>query len=121
KDNFTKFNLSNFGLTFTSAARGEAYNEKDWKAFSIGIGYNRLADFNANLQYAGSNTEHSITDLMSEDAIANGVGENLVPPLGFFGWDGFLLYDDYSSIPGSNILGQGGALLQRKYIENRGG
>lgn len=120
-DNFTKFNVSNFGLIFTSAAKGEAYNQKDWKAFSIGIGYNRLADFNANLQYAGSNTEHSLTDLMSEDAIANGIGENIVPPLGFFGWEGFLLDDNYQSIPRDAVLNSGGSLLQRKFIENRGG
>lgn len=120
-DNFTKFNVSNFGLILTSAARGEAYNDKDWKAFSIGIGYNRLADFHANMYYAGSSTEHSITDLMSEDALANGIGENILPPLGYFGWEGFLLYDDYYSVPRDNILDRGGSLLQRKYIENRGG
>lgn len=116
-----RFNLNNFGLVFTTAAKGKDYESSKWKAFSIGLGYNRLADFNDKVTYTGLNTASSITDIISEDALANGVGQDLLPPLGFLGYYGFLLYDDFGSIPRATILDQGGALQQTKSWTTGGG
>ncbi len=116
-----RFNLNNFGMVFTTAAKGKAYENSKWKAFSIGIGYNRLADFHDQVTYSGRNNASSITDIISEDALMNGIGQNLLPPLGFFGYNGFLLYDDLGSIPRATILDEGGALQQTKSWTSGGG
>src|SRR5690606_36957939 len=113
--------LNNFGLVFTTAATGKAYQNSKWKAFSFGIGYNRLADFHEEVRYSGSNDASSITDIMAEDALLNGVGQNIIPPLGFFGYQGFLLYDDLGSIPRATILDQGGSINQTKSWTSGGG
>lgn len=117
----SKLNLSNIGAVFTYASKGKEYQQSDWKTFSLAIGYNRLADFNSRILYKGSNNQSSITDVMSQDAINNGIGEDLVPPMGFLGYNGYLLYDDYTSIPQNTILDQGGSLLQTKSMESSGG
>lgn len=120
-DNKVKMTLNNLGLVFTHAAQGSEYQQSDWKTFSMAIGYNRLADFNSDIFYRGSNNQSSLTDVMAGDALASGVGENLVPPLGFLGYQGYLLANDYSSIPQHTILDQGGSLLQTKSIKSSGG
>lgn len=121
KDQNSKFNLSNIGAVFTHSAQGREYEQSDWKAYSIGIGYSRLADFNSAITYSGSNNQSSLTDVMSQDAINNGIGQDLVPPLGYLGYQSFLLYDDYSSIPQTNILDNGGSVFQNKSMESSGG
>lgn len=120
-DHNSKMNLNNLGVVFTYAAKGQEYQQSDWKTFSLAIGYNRLADFNSSIYYKGSNNQSSITDVMSSDAINSGIDENLVPPLGYLGYNGYLLYDDNSSIPQNTILDQGGSLLQTKSRTSSGG
>lgn len=121
KDHNSKMNLNNIGVVFTHAAQGKEYKQSAWKTFSLAIGYNRLADFNHAITYSGVNNQSSFTDVMSQDAINNGVGQNIVPPLGFLGFQGFLLTDNYGSIPQQNILDHGGSLLQTKTMESSGG
>lgn len=123
-DHNSKVGLSNLGVVFAHSATGREYEQSDWKAYAIGIGYNRLADFNSAITYSGINTQSSITDVMSEDAFNNGISEDLVPPLGFLGYQGYVLNDathNYASIPHANILDKGGSLLQTKNIETSGG
>src|SRR5690554_4775011 len=45
-EDHAKMTLNNFGVVFTNAAKGENYSNRNWKAVSFGIGYNRVADFN---------------------------------------------------------------------------
>ena len=120
-DDITKLNLNNFGVVFTNSAKGKRYEQSDWKAFSVGIGYNRVADFNSRGFYAGNNKESSITEGFAADAIYNGVGDNMVPPYGFFGFEGYVLDTALRSIPYENIIKNGGSLNQSKSWESKGG
>ena len=118
--NNSKFSVNNLGIVFTKAAQGKDYEKSNWKTVSFGIGFNRVADYNSKGRYEGVNSESSITDLFSADAIANGVGQNLVPPYGYLGYQSFLLFDDGASIPRENILNNGGSLNQTKSWKSKG-
>jgi hypothetical protein len=120
-DDVAKIGLNNFGVVFTNAARGNNYANSDWKTFSLGIGYNRIADFNTAGYYKGRNTQSSITEGFAADALINGWGQNMVPPYGFLAYNGFLVYDDLTSIPYENIILEGGALDQSKSWSSKGG
>lgn len=119
--NNSRFVLGSIGYVTTYAPRGEAYKNSKMKALSLGLTYNRVADFNEKQYFTGLNSESSITDIFSADAIAYGVNSDIQPPLGFFGYEGFLLYDDLSSIPRHTILDQGGALRQSREKRQIGG
>ncbi len=45
--------------------------EKGWVSFDFGIGFNRHADFGANLIYSGTNPDNSIADYFAELATKN--------------------------------------------------
>lgn len=116
----TKPAINNLGIIFTKAAQGAEYEKSNWKTVSFGVGFNRLADYNSNGRYEGINNQSSITDIFSADAIANGVGQNLIPPYGYLGFQGFLLNDDGTSIIRQNILNHGGSLDQMKRWKSTG-
>jgi hypothetical protein len=120
-DDNTKFNLNNFGVVFTTAAKGQKYNSSDWKAFSVGIGYNRVADFNSRGFYAGNNTQSSITEGFAGDAAYNGTGQDMVPPYGYLGFEGFIMSNDFRSVPYDSIIAKGGSLNQSKSWQSKGG
>ncbi len=120
-DNNAKFNLSNFGVVFTKAAKGQEYQGSDWKSFSLGIGFNRVADFNSKGFYQGVNNQSSISEVFAADAIYNGVKDNIVPPYGYLGYNGYLTDDNGNAIPYENIIKKGGSLNQSKSWESRGG
>jgi len=120
-DNNTKMNLNNFGVVFTTAAKGEKYNRSDWKAFSVGLGYNRVADFNSRGYYAGNNTQSSMTEGMIADGLYNGYADDLAPPFGFLSYYGYLDNADGQSIAYQNIIKKGGSLNQAKSWESKGG
>lgn len=120
-DDKSKVTLNNFGVVFTNAARGRRYEKSDWKAFSVGIGYNRVADFNSNGYYAGKNTESSMSEAFAADYINNGNDYSLAPPFGYFAYEGYLTNGNNQSIPYDNIIRQGGALNQSKTWQSKGG
>lgn len=120
-EDMSKVGLNNFGIVFNNAASGKSYESSDWKSFSLGIGYNRIANFNDKGYYQGKNSESSITEIFSADALYNGVEDNMIPPFGFFGYQGFLLYDDLGSIAYDRIISQGGSVLQSKSWKTDGG
>ncbi len=115
-DNETKINVGNFGLVFTKAATGKRYSGSNWKSFSVGIGYNRLADFNQRISYSGYNDQSSIAEIFSASAVGYGVGVNVSPPGGFLGYEGYLLDDNFYSI----VPYQDG-LMQAKTYKTEGG
>ncbi len=122
QDDKTKMGLNNFGVVFTTAARGERYNKSDWKAFSFGVGYNRLADFNARGTYSGLNGESSITEGFRALAINGGTNDNgQNPPYGFLAFQTYVLTDNLNSIPYENIIKNGGKLQQTKNWQSSGG
>jgi len=115
-DDNAKFNVSNFGIVFAKSASGRNYDKSDWKSFSIGIGYNRVADFNDRVTYTGLNKESSIAEIFSADARYNGIDQGNIPPLGFLGYEGFVLDNDYNS-----IVPYTDGLQQTKTIRSNGG
>ena len=115
-DDRTKLNVGNFGLVFTNAATGKKYKNRKWKSFSIGLGYNRLADFHQQVQYSGYNNQSSIAEIFSASAQTYGVGVNVAPPWGFLAYEGYLLDDNFYSI----VPYQDG-LMQSKSYETKGG
>lgn len=121
-ENNTKFNLSNFGMVFTKAQTGANYNSSKWKAASIAIGYNRVADFNSRGYYSGNNKESSFSEMFAADAIYNGRNAfDAVPPLGYLGYESYLT-DDYNiSNAYENIIRNGGSVNQSKSWNSKGG
>ncbi len=96
--NSSKVSLRNVGMVFTKSASGKNYDAAAWKSFSVGIGYNRIADFKQNIFYKGYNDKSSIAEMFAASAQANGVGLNVSPPWGFLGYEGYLIDDQYQSI-----------------------
>ncbi len=117
----TRFNIGNFGLVFNTTAKGENYQKKDWKSFSVGLGFNRIADFHSAGFYGGNNTESSISEVFAADAAYNGVGQEWVPPYGFLAYYGYLTDDYYASVPYDYIIKNGGSVNQSKYWKSKGG
>lgn len=93
----SRFNLSNFGLVFAKAASGKNYDRADWKSFTIGIGYNRLADFNQRYTYSGHNNQSSISEVFAADAFYNGTSDQNIPPYGYLGYEGYVIDEDFNS------------------------
>ncbi|MFT4062932.1 MAG: hypothetical protein QM642_11320 [Edaphocola sp.] len=120
-DDNTKMTLNNFGVVFSTAKKGRSYEKSGWKAFSVGIGYNRIADFNSKGYYAGNNAYSSITEAWAADAKVNGTSDGMVPPYGFFAYEGYLTDDSLNSIPYNNIIKNGGSLNQTKTWNTSGG
>lgn len=116
-----RFNLNNFGVVFTKAAKGNNYQSSNWKAFSIGIGFNRVADFHSKGFYSGNNTQSSLSEIFAADAKYNGVGDNMVPPYGYLGYEGYLMDNAFESVPYTDIISKGGSVNQAKSWESKGG
>jgi len=121
-DDNTKMTLGNFGAVFTTASNGKRYQNSNWKAFSFGVGYNRVADFNSHGYYEGTNSLSSMTEGFAADAKVNGVSAEIFPPpFGFFGYEGYLLDTANNSIPYENIIKNKGSLNQSKQWKSKGG
>ncbi len=117
KDDNSKLGLNNFGVVFTTAAKGERYKKSNWKAFSFGIGYNRLADFNSKGTYSGLNNKSSMTEGFRALAIASGTDDNgQNPPYGFMAFQTFVLADNLNSIPYENIIKNGGSVASEQNL-----
>jgi len=103
-DNNTRFNINNFGLVFTNAARGKRAEKRAWKAVSFGLGMNRVADFNYNYTYQGENRTSSATQAFESDANQNPGNDTTAGSLGYLGYQTYLLnHNDsgrfYSVVP----------------------
>jgi len=121
-DNNTRAGIANAGAVFTSKLnRGRNQSSNGWQTISFGAGYNRVADFNQDGYYAGNNNQSSMTEGFAADARINGVSDNVVPPYGFFGYEGYLTDTALNSIPYENIIKNGQSLNQSKAWKSRGG
>lgn len=115
-DNNTAFKIGNLGMSFYN----NTGRKSGLKSYTFGIGFNKLADFNTHSTYQGVNSQSSFTDLMANEAQIYGVSEQ-ESPLGFLGYQGYLLTDDRRSVPYNNILANGGSLTQTKFNKSKGG
>ena len=114
-DNNTAFKIGNVGLVLNS----NDARKSGWKGVTFAVGYNKLADFNTNYTYQGINGQSSFSEVMAYHAQTRGVNED-VGPLGYLGYQGYLLTNDYRSIPYNNVIKNGGTLKQTNYLESKG-
>lgn len=122
-DNNARFNISNFGLVFTSAAKGKRYERRAWKAVSFAFGMNRTADFNYNYTYTGKNTTSSATQVFESDANqypgdASGTGPSGAP--GYIGFQSYLINQN-SAGQYFSIVPFSGGINQLKSVSITGG
>jgi len=123
-DNNTRFNISNFGAVFTSARQGRRYEKSDWKAFSFGLGVNRLADFNRNYSYSGVNSGQNSSSASEVFAVdANNYPGNIDyegTPAYFGYWSGLIDYDTAHGLYKTNVPWYDG-IRQQRTVRERGG
>ncbi len=67
-----KFNLNHFGLVLANAKTGKAYQRAKWKTFNFAFGQNRLANYNADYNYTGTDNQSSIIETFAQEV--NGLG-----------------------------------------------
>jgi hypothetical protein len=68
QDKMNAFNLGATGIVFASPSRG-----KSVKSVTIGLGINRVADFNNHVYYSGENQSSSYSEKYLEELIGGGV------------------------------------------------
>lgn len=122
EDDNTRFTINNLGAVFTSAAKGRRYKSSDWKSVSFGIGFNRVADFNRNYSYQGTNTTSSATFAFESDANLYPQDIDNTATLAGLGYNAFLL--DTSSLVGmyyETVVPFGSGINQRRDVRERGG
>lgn len=95
--------------------------EKGWVSFDFGIGFNRHADFGANLIYSGTNPNNSIADYFAELATKNYGNPSTLSAgsLERMAYDDYLIgYDDQGDyyFPATDVNS-----LQTKSDNRRGG
>lgn len=122
-DNNTRFSFNNIGVVFTSAAKGRRYQRSDWKSVSFGFGINRIADFNRNYVYSGTNSgagSSSASELFALDA--NQFPEDIGNPatLAGLGYQSFLV-DSFGGNAFQTVVPWQTGIIQRRIVQERGG
>jgi hypothetical protein len=125
-NNGSHFAISNFGMVFTTAARGRGYDRSDWKTTSFALGMNRLADFTRNYSYGGTNTTSSGSWVFEENA--NGFPQNIdrAGTPAYMGFQSYLL--DTATLSGGapgyvSVINpsSGSPIGQKRDVRERGG
>jgi len=88
-DDRFNFNIPNLGVVFT----GKLKKDNKWKFANFGLGYNRLANFNANSYYRSSATRNSI--LKSYAYELKGTPADEITYAGNYSLEAVLAYDAY--------------------------
>jgi hypothetical protein len=121
KNNF-KFNFGNLAFVW---AFTEGRENSDWKGWSLGLGYNKLNDFNSKSYSEGKNSTSSIVDSWVNDANGTEPDQltNSFPFDANLGWEAFLFDPDTTTAATYDYISgtQGGTLLQRRTFESKGG
>ncbi|HRP90092.1 MAG TPA: hypothetical protein PKX92_08635 [Edaphocola sp.] len=114
-DNNTAFKLRSLAMVLNQSNS----ERSGWKGLTFAVGVNKLADFNTNSTIQGINNQSSFSELMAFDAQNYGVNES-GGPLGFLGYQSYLLTNDFKSVPYHNVIAEGGTLKQTQYKETKG-
>ncbi len=136
-DNKTNFYIQQMALILAMNSNNRKPDSK-WKNITVGIGLNRLANFNQNIYYRGNNSESSYSDnylikladggYTNSDADLNAISSNfpyglsqayltwLIGPVVNDNGD----FDGWTSLP-SNMLADGNAISQSNTISTKGG
>lgn len=120
------FHVSGAGMVLTNMITGRENATDKWVSTNFAFGYNRLANYNSEVNYSGFNSFNSLLDSYTSQLNANG-GTN---PSGVYDSDPFgagLAWETYmlNPIPGDttqyNSVIEGGNIQQAKYIKTTGG
>lgn len=120
--NSFKFNFGNLAFVWAFPQSNE---KSDWKGWTLGLGYNKLNDFNSKGYAEGKNLKSSLIDSWVNDA--NGtMQEELVNNFPFdagLGWDAYLFDPDTTAgLANQYISGiPNGGAVQRRTFESKGG
>lgn len=96
--------------------------ESGWIGFSVGLGYNRHADFGNQFNYSGTNPNNSIADFFAESANANYGDPSTLAGTGSLeemAYNNYLI--DYNSGTSEYVYNTDINNLQSKQEERRGG
>lgn len=70
--NASQFNVAHMGVVFTQAKRSNSLSRGGWRAASLALGMNRLANFNNEYIYGGVNKKSSFVEKFAEEFNQNG-------------------------------------------------
>jgi hypothetical protein len=118
--NNTQFNFNNVGMVFTAARKGQRYAHSKWKTVSFGIGITRMADFNTDYNYSGSNYTSSATQSYAADATTNRDVEQPGTP-GYLGYQAYLTNYDSAANKYTSIVDPTKGVTQQRIVNQSGG
>lgn len=118
-ENNVRFNINNLGVVFTNAPKGKRYDRHDWKAVSLGLGINRVADFNRNYAYQGINNSSSASQAFESNANIDTNNVDNLGTLGSLGYESYLLNPLVGGGYITAVPYQGG-IQQLNRVEERG-
>ena len=120
-ENNAKFNFNNFGLILNHTNRGRRAQHENWKSYSFGFGFNRLADYNHTYSYRGVNRNSSITQAFEADANQY-PGDTINPGyLAYLGYQSYLLSSPNPTTGHiSTVVPFENGVQQTKYVSETG-
>jgi hypothetical protein len=121
-DNRFNVSMPNLGLVF---AFSKNKKESNWKQFSFGLGYNRIASYQNDYFFAGKNPDNSLLDDYVEQVYNDG-GATPEDLFYYYPFDVHLAYQTFLIDPAPfdsnnyvSVIPDGGA-MQSKTFESRG-
>ena len=117
-DNNVRATVNNWSIVLTDAPTGKRYDHRKWKTVTFAIGLNRMADFNHDYQYRGTNTTSSATQAFESDANFDTTAIGQAGTLAYLGWQGYLI-NRYGSYFKSVVPYRGG-IDQTRVTTERG-
>ena len=111
-----RYNFSFNNISYVSSNMARSGNETGLVNVNIGIGYNRLKNFNSNVLVGGDNAKSSILDNFASNA---NVG-NLSDYYEWLAWDTDLLIKDENGVYWHDIEDAGYGQSQQKSISRQG-
>lgn len=118
------FNIPSFGMVVSSDVTRK-HSESKWKRVNFAFGMNRMNDYNKVTNFAGYNTENSLSDYYAEQANQNG-GVNPGQISNTYPFGAGLLYETYviDPIPYDTTMYrsriQNGNIQQSSFLEEHG-
>jgi Outer membrane protein transport protein (OMPP1/FadL/TodX) len=119
-ENNTKFNFNNFGLILNHTNRGRRAQHENWKSYSFGFGFNRLADYNHNYSYRGVNHNSSITQAFESYANQYPGDTSYSDNLAYLGYQSYLLTSPDTNGRMSTVVPFANGVQQTKYVSESG-
>ncbi|MBP9703900.1 MAG: hypothetical protein KBD79_04050 [Chitinophagales bacterium] len=120
------FHVSGAGMVLTNMYKGRENSTNNWVSTNFGFGYNRLANYNSEINYSGFNNANSLLDDYVSQLNANGGTTpsnvyNSAPFGAGLAWETYMLNPYPSDTTQYSSVIQDGNVQQSKYIQTSGG